>query len=165
MSLLSSSSAREGSSSSSAASAAAAAAVSAASVPTAIQGLYDSLLLCRPSNAILYSLIYFQCQQSDDPSYAHAIHNCTFLVHPQATVDFENAACTIFLAKVREKNHQHRRHDVVIDGEILSTVFDEVITRAGWRKNVVIQSWIDRYAGSTGIFEFYSSYFISLMLF
>ena len=164
MSLLSSSSARDGSSSS-AASAAAAAAVSAASVPIAIQGLYDSLLLCRPSNAILYSLIYFQCQQSEDPALAHAIHNCIYLVHPQATIDFENAACTIFLAKVREKNHQHRRHDVVIDGEILSTVFDEVITRAGWRKNVVIQSWIDRYAGSTGIFEFYSSYFISLMLF
>lgn len=153
MSLLSSSSAREGNSNSTSAASAAAAAVSAASVQTAIQGLYDSLLLCRPSNAVLYAWIYFQCQQSDDPAYAHAIHNCTFLVHPQATVDFENAACTIFLAKVREKNHQHRRHDVVIDGDILSTVFDEVITRTGWRKNIVIQSWIDRYAGSTGTFE------------
>ena len=150
MSLLSSSSAREGRGSSAAASAAAAA-VSAASVPIAIQGLYDNLLLCRPSNAILYSLIYFQCQQNDDPAFAHAIHNCIFLIHPQATVDFENAACTIFLAKIREKNHLQRRHDVVIDGEILSTIFDEVITCAGWRKNVVIQSWIDRYAGSTGL--------------
>jgi hypothetical protein len=87
-----------------------------------ILSLYEDLILCRPTDAILFSVKFFECEKSSNSQLAHAFHRLPFLL---TKVDaFRDAAGVIFCNELLNKGVFRD----TVDGRAVYAVLERLVS-------------------------------------
>jgi hypothetical protein len=94
-----------------------------AELTSAVNGLQEALILCRPREVLSFAVRYFFDEKTDNFEESHAIHSLPYLLNDQK--EFKKASCTIFCQQITSSK-------VHLDGSILLEIIKNMNLGCFW---------------------------------